>query len=81
MSVPPDLPARVENPQHLAELVTADPDSWYHCLSELHTYTTTQTTQSNLLDEEISRLQELLDNKILDNVATRTRLGELEREL
>lgn len=81
MSVPPDLPARVENPQHLAELVTADPDSWYHCLGELHRCATTQALQSNTLNEEISHLQEILETKTLDVVATRTRLGELEREL
>jgi hypothetical protein len=75
------LPARVENAQHLAELVTADPDSWYLCIGELHDRAATQVTQNTQLNNELSRLQEQLDNKTLHHVATRTCIGELERDL
>jgi hypothetical protein len=81
MSALPDLPARVENAQQLAELVTADPGSWYLCISELHDFATTQATQNAHLNNVLSCLQEQLDNKTLDYVATRNRIGELERDL
>lgn len=81
MTALPELPARVENAQHFAELVSADPDAWYLCTAELHECATSQATQVAHLSNELPKLQERLDNKTLDVVAARTRIAELERDL
>lgn len=81
MTALPELPARVENAQHFAELVSADPDSWYLCIRELHECATDQAAQVAYLSNKLPELQEQLDNKTLDVVAARTRIAELERYL
>jgi hypothetical protein len=42
MSALLELPARVKNAQHFAELVSANLDAWYTCISKLHDCTTKQ---------------------------------------
>jgi hypothetical protein len=81
MSALPELPARVENAQHFAELVSADPDAWYTCIGELHDCATKQPAQIVQLSDELHHIQEQMDNKVLDLVASRTRTTELEKDL
>lgn len=88
MTTLPELPARVENAQHFAELVSNDPEAWYLCTAELHECATGLAAQVThlsreltLLNDQQSELQEQLDNKTLENVAVRTRTAELERGL
>jgi hypothetical protein len=81
MSALLELLARVENAQHFAELVSANPDAWYTCIGELHNCATKQPAQIVQLSDELYYIQEQIDNKVLDLVASCTRTTELEKDL
>ena len=95
MSALPTLPARVENAQHLAELVSVNPDSWYASIKAFHDFATnqshqidhldtelaTKTSQNNELLVQIKQLQEQRDNKIRDHVTAHNRVIELKKDL